>query len=292
MSQEKVHYRRQQVGVIDMFYREAGDPDAPVVLLLHGYPTAGHMFRDLIPMLAKTYRVIAPDLPGFGQTIAPARGTFDYSFDNMARTVEGFIDALGLTTYALYVFDYGAPTGFRIAAAHPERVTAIISQNGNAYAEGLSEGWASWQAYWAEPTAARREACRAELSPAAIRKQYLHGADASLVSPDGYTLDIGYIQRPGMDEIQLDLVLDYRTNVALYPAWQAYFAKHQPPLLAVWGRNDPYFLPAGAQAYARDIPDAEIHLLDTGHFALETHATEIGERIVAFLDARLKGNRR
>ena len=275
-----------------MFYREAGRPDAPVLLLLHGYPTAGHMFRELMPQLSQHYRVIAPDLPGFGQTEAPPRGVFEYTFDAIARAVEGFIDALGLTHYALYVFDYGAPTGFRVAAAHPERVTAIISQNGNAYAEGLSDGWAPYQAYWHDPSPANREACRAELSPAAIRNQYQHGADPARVSPDGYTLDTAYIQRPGMDEIQLDLVLDYRSNVALYPAWQAYFAKHQPPLLAVWGDKDPYFLPAGAQAYQRDIPAAEVHFLDTGHFALETHAEEIGALVVEFLDRKVKGNPR
>jgi pimeloyl-ACP methyl ester carboxylesterase len=291
MSSE-LHYRTVAVGDITMFYREAGPADAPVLLLLHGYPTAGHMFRDLIPGLAAHYRVIAPDLPGFGQTQAPPRGQFAYTFDSMARAVEGFIDALGLERYALYVFDYGAPTGFRVAAARPERVTAIISQNGNAYAEGLSDGWAPYQAYWRDASAANREACRAELSPAAIRNQYEHGADATRVSPDGYTLDIAYMQRPGMDEIQLDLVLDYRTNVALYPTWQAYFAQHQPPLLAVWGDKDPYFLPAGARAYQRDLPGAEVHFLDTGHFALETHAGEIGALIVDFLDRKVKGNPR
>ena len=279
-----IHYRTRQLRDLEMFYREAGPADAPVILLLHGYPTSSHMFRDLIPLLAKDYRVIAPDLPGFGNTRAPARGTFDYSFDQLAASVVEFTEALGLQRYALYVFDYGAPTGFRVAAAHPERVSAIVSQNGNAYEEGLSDVWGPFQAYWNHPSEATRSACRDALTPAAIHMQYFTGADATLVSPDGHTLDSAYLARPGMDEIQLDLILDYRSNVAFYPAWQAYFRRHQPPLLAVWGDKDPFFLPAGAQAYRRDLPAAEIHLLDTGHFALETHAGEIAERMHAFLD--------
>jgi len=268
-----------------VFYREAGRTDAPVILLLHGFPTAGHMFRELIPLLARDYRVIAPDLPGFGQTRAPPRGSFDYSFDNLARVIDGFTEALQLDRYALYVFDYGAPTGFRLAMAHPERVTAIVSQNGNAYLEGLSDAWGPWQTYWREPTPAHREACRDSLSPATIRDwQYLLGSDPQRVSPDGYTLDVAYMARPGADEIQLDLVLDYRSNVAKYPEFQAYFREHQPPFLAAWGKHDPAFIPAGAQAYRRDLPNAEIHLLDTGHFALETHAQEIGQLMHAFLD--------
>ncbi|TAL72646.1 MAG: alpha/beta hydrolase [Burkholderiaceae bacterium] len=280
----KVTYKTQTVGDVDVFYREAGHVDAPVILLLHGFPTAGHMFRDLIPLLAQGYRVIAPDLPGFGHTRAPARGTFDYTFDNLARVIEGFTEALKLERYTLYVFDYGAPTGFRMAMAHPERITAIVSQNGNAYLEGLSDAWDPWQTYWRDPTPEHREACRDSLSPATIRDwQYLLGSDPQRVSPDGYTLDIAYMARPGADEIQLDLVLDYRSNVAKYPEFQAYFRKHQPPLLAVWGQNDPAFIPAGAQAYRRDLPNAEIHLLDTGHFALETHAREIAAFMQAFL---------
>jgi len=281
----KTFYRTQTVGNVEVFYREAGRADAPVILLLHGFPTAGHMFRELIPLLAKNYRVIAPDLPGFGHTRAPARGTFAYTFDNLARVIDGFTGALKLDRYALYVFDYGAPTGFRLAMAHPERVTAIISQNGNAYLEGLSDAWGPWQTYWREPTSAHREACRESLSPATIRDwQYLLGSDSQHVSPDGYTLDIAYMARPGVDEIQLDLVLDYRSNVAMYPEFQAYFRKHQPPLLAAWGKNDPAFIPAGAHAYQRDLPNAEIHLLDTGHFALETHAERVAELMHAFLD--------
>lgn len=285
----EVRYRRQMVGEVDVFYREAGPADAPVILLLHGFPTSSHMFRDLIPRLAKSYRVIAPDLPGFGQTKAPPRGQFAYTFDNLAKTVDGFTQALGLKRYALYVFDYGAPTGFRLAAAHPERVTAIISQNGNAYVEGLGEAWAPLKAYWADGSAANREALRAILTRDGLSSQYLHGADASKVAPDGYELDIAYIARPGQDDIQLDLFYDYRTNVALYPQWQAYFRQHRPPILAAWGKNDVFFIPPGAQAYKRDQPEAEVHLLDTGHFALETHAAEIGGLIVDFLGRTVKG---
>jgi pimeloyl-ACP methyl ester carboxylesterase len=279
-----VAYRTTTVGQVEVFYREAGPVDAPVILLLHGFPTAGHMFRDLIPRLVNRYRVIAPDLPGFGNTKSPPRGEFDYTFDNLARVVEGFIAALRLDHYALYIFDYGAPTGLRVALAHPERVTAIISQNGNAYLEGLSDAWGPWQTYWREPTVEHREACRDSLLPETIRDwQYLHGADPDRVSPDGYTLDIAYMARPGADEIQLDLILDYRSNIALYPSFQAYFREWQPPFLAAWGKNDPAFIPAGAHAYRRDLPDAEVHLLDTGHFALETHSEEIAKLILEFL---------
>ncbi len=242
------------------------------------------MFRDLIPLLAARYRVIAPDLAGFGNTKAPPRGEFAYTFDNLGRVVTGFIEALGLERYALYIFDYGAPTGLRVALADPGRVSAIISQNGNAYLEGFSDAWGPWQTYWREPTAEHREACRISLAPDTIRNwQYFNGADVGLVSPDGYTLDIAYMARPGAEEIQLDLVLDYRSNIALYPAFQAYFREKQPPLLAVWGKNDAHFLPAGALAYRRDLPKAEVHLLDAGHFALETHAEEIGQLILEFL---------
>lgn len=278
-----VQYKTQIVGDVAVFYREAGQADAPVLLLLHGFPTAGHMFRDLIPRLADRYRVIAPDLPGFGNTRAPARAAFAYGFDRLADTVEGFVAALGLSRYALYLFDYGAPTGLRLAMRHPERVSAIVSQNGNAYVEGLSAEWGPWQAYWREPTAEHRDACRASLTDAAIRFQYEHGAPSALVSPDGYTLDAAYMHRPEAQEIQLDLILDYRTNVALYPDFQAYFRAHRPPLLAIWGRNDPFFLPSGAEAYRRDLPEAEIRLLDAGHFALETHASEIASRMRDFL---------
>ncbi len=281
----QVQYKTLAVGPTEVFYREAGAPDAPVLLLLHGFPTSSHMFRDLIPLLARRFRLIAPDLPGFGQTKAPPREAFDYTFDALAQVMDGFVQTIDLTRYALYVFDYGAPVGYRLAAAHPERVTAIISQNGNAYEEGLSDEWDSWRAYWADPTPANREVCRASLSAETIRTwQYGTGADMALLSPDGYTLDIAYMARPGAEEIQLDLVRDYRTNLLAYPAFHAYFRAYQPPFLATWGKHDPAFVPAGALAYRRDMPDAEIHLLDTGHFALETHAEEIAGWILDFAD--------
>ncbi len=282
-------YNFQQVGEVELFYRETGPSDAPVILLLHGFPTASHMFRDLLPLLGDRFRLIAPDLPGFGQTKAPPRGTFDYTFDRLADVIEKFTEALSLDRYALYIFDYGAPVGLRLAMRHPERVSAIISQNGNAYIEGFSDEWGPWETYWREPSPANREACRSSLAPETIRNwQYGTGADKSLLSPDGYELDIAYMARPGAEEIQLDLILDYRSNVALYPAFQAYFREHTPALLAVWGRHDPAFLPAGAIAYLQDLPDAKIHLLDAGHFALETHAKAVARLIRAFLRTALK----
>jgi pimeloyl-ACP methyl ester carboxylesterase len=281
---KQTRYRSRQVGDVDVFYREAGPADAPVILLLHGFPTDSHMFRDLMPLLADRYRLIAPDLPGFGQTKAPPRGTSDYSFDRLAQVIEGFTDALSLDRYALYIFDYGAPVGLRVAMRHPERVSAIISQNGNAYVEGFSDQWGPWEAYWRDGSDANREACRPSLSPDTIRNwQYGTGADPELLSPDGYELDIAYMARPDAEEIQLDLIRDYRTNVALYPDFQAYFREYRPPLLAAWGRHDPAFIPAGANAYKRDLPDAEVHLLDAGHFALETRAGEIAALIREFL---------
>ena len=280
----KVRYRTQQVGEVKVFYREAGPEKAPVILLLHGFPTSGHMFRDLIPELSSRYRVIAPDLPGFGQTKAPAGGQYDYSFDNLAKVIGGFVDAIGLSRYAIYIFDYGAPTGLRLALAHPERITAIISQNGNAYVEGLSEGWNPIQKYWKEASDANRAALRDFLKPDAVRWQYTHGAaDPELVSPDGSTLDSYYLSRPGNEDVQLDLFYDYRNNVALYPKFQEYFRAHKPPLLAVWGKNDPFFLPPGAEAFRRDIPKAEVHFFDAGHFALETHHEEIATAMKDFL---------
>lgn len=278
-----LRFGTKRVGDVTVFYREAGRADAPVLLLLHGFPTAGHMFRDLMPLLADRYRVIAPDLAGFGNTVAPPRAAFAYTFDALAEVVEGFVDAMGLERYALYVFDYGAPTGFRLAMAHPERVTAIVSQNGNAYLEGLSKEWEPWRRYWSEPTPENREACRAALTDEAIRFQWSHGAPEGRVSPDGMTLDMHYMRRPEAEEIQLDLILSYRSNVELYPAFQAYFRERQPPLLAVWGRNDAFFIPPGAEAYRRDLPKAEIRLLDAGHFALETHAAEIATTVRDFL---------
>jgi pimeloyl-ACP methyl ester carboxylesterase len=279
-----IRYRSVETGGHRVFYREAGEPKNPTVLLLHGFPTSSHMFRELIPLLADRYRVVAPDLPGFGNTVSPPRGQFDYTFDNLAKVIGGFVETIGLTRYALYVFDYGAPVGYRLAVAHPERVAAIVSQNGNAYLEGFSDAWGVWKNYWKSPTAENREACRESLSPATIRDiQYFFGSDRERVSPDGYTLDIAYMARPEAEEIQLDLILDYRSNVALYPTFQQYFRTHRPPLLAIWGKNDPHFLPPGAEAYRRDLPDAQVRFLDTGHFALETHSAEIGAAMREFL---------
>jgi len=277
-------YRSADVDGLKIFYREAGAADAPVLLLLHGFPSAGHMFRDLIPLLADRFRVVAPDLPGFGQSDMPSRATFTYAFDRIADVIDRFTEVVGLRRFAIYVFDYGAPTGFRIAARHPDRIIAIISQNGNAYEEGLSDGWNPIRAYWQEPSQANRDALRALLKPEATRWQYTHGvADETMVSPDGQSLDNFYLARPGADEIQLDLLGDYKSNVALYPSFHSYFRTHTPPLLAVWGKNDPFFVPPGAEAFKRDIPQAVVRFFDTGHFALETHAVEIAAAIREFL---------
>ncbi|SEQ43265.1 Pimeloyl-ACP methyl ester carboxylesterase [Solimonas aquatica] len=284
-----VHYRQLEVDGIRIAYREAGDAKAPTILLLHGFPTSSHMFRELIPQLALRYHVVAPDLPGFGFTQVPAQLHFAYRFDNLAKVIDGFTERAGLTRYAIYVFDYGAPVGLRLALAHPERISAIISQNGNAYEEGLSEGWNPIQAYWREPTAAHRAALRDFLKPESVQWQYSYGvSDASLLAPESYALDSALLARPGNDEVQLDLFLDYASNVALYPRFQAYFREHQPPLLAVWGLHDPFFLPPGAEAFKRDNPKAEVHFYDTGHFALETHGREIGAVILEFLGRRLQ----
>lgn len=274
---------------LKVFYRSAGDPSAPAVLLLHGFPSASHMFRDLIPELASQYHVVAPDLPGFGMTEQPARAVFAYTFENIAEVIGRFTEALGLTRFAIYVFDYGAPVGFRLALAHPDRITAIVSQNGNTYREGLSEGFAPLRSYWNEPTEANRNALRALLSPQTTLFQYTHGvSDPELVSPDGRNLDDFYLARPGNDEIQLDLFGDYETNVALYGKIQAYLRNERPPVLAIWGKNDPFFSPQGAEAFKHDVPNAEIRFLDTGHFALETHAREIGAAMRAFLATHLR----
>jgi len=279
-----VTYRKVDVDGIGVFYREAGPKDAPTILLLHGFPTAGHMFRDLIPQLSDRFRLVAPDLPGFGQSDLPDRSRFSYTFDNIAKVIERFTEVIGLSHFAIYVFDYGAPTGFRLAVRHPERITAIISQNGNAYEEGLSDGWNPIRAYWQEASPANREALRSFLTPDTTLWQYTHGiSDPTAVSPDGYSLDNFYLARPGADEIQLDLFGDYKRNVALYPTFQNYFRTHKPPFLAAWGKNDPFFLPQGAEAFRRDIPDAHIHFFDTAHFALETHANEIAALIRDFL---------
>ncbi len=276
-----ISYHTVDVDGVKVFYREAGSPGAAKLLLLHGFPTSSHMFRDLIPPLADRYHIIAPDLPGFGQSDAPkGRNTFD----SIAETIDRFTEVVGFDRYAIYVFDYGAPTGFRLAVKHPERITAIISQNGNAYEEGLSEGWNPIQAYWRDASEENRNALKAFLQPDATAWQYTHGVpDASKVSPDGYSLDSFYLARLGAEKVQLDLLGDYKSNVALYPTFQAYFRTHKPRLLAIWGKHDPFFLPPGAEAYRHDIPEAIVKMLDTGHFALETHAAEIAAEIRTFL---------
>jgi pimeloyl-ACP methyl ester carboxylesterase len=271
-----------------IFYREAGPKTAPAILLLHGFPTSSHMFRDLIPALAGRYHVVAPDLPGFGFSDAPGRERFRYTFEHLAEIIDSFTRTIGLDRFAIYVFDYGAPVGLRLALAHPERITAIISQNGNAYEEGLSQGWNPIQKYWREPSKENRAALRDFLTPEATRSQYVYGVgDETLVAPEAYALDSALLARPGNDEIQLDLFLDYASNVALYPKFQDYFRTKRPPLLAVWGKNDPFFLPPGAEAFRRDIPDAEVHFYDTGHFALETHHQEIAAVVRDFLDRKV-----
>lgn len=273
---------------LDIFFREAGEKDAPAILLLHGFPTSSHQYRGLIDRLASKYRVIAPDLPGFGFSDAPAAKTFGYTFDHLAEVIECFTDAIGLARYAIYVFDYGAPVGFRLAVSRPERVTALISQNGNAYEEGLSEGWSPMRAYWQDPTEENRENLRAFLKAETTYFQYTHGeSDTSRIAPESYTLDQHFLDRPGSDEAQLDLFGDYKANVAAYPRFHKYFRSHCPPTLAVWGKNDPFFLPAGAEAFRRDIPDAEVHFVDAGHFPLETHLDEIAGIIRAFLSRTL-----
>ena len=279
-----IHFRTANVDGLKVFYREAGASKLPKLLLLHGFPSSSHMFRDLIPRLADRFHIVAPDLPGFGQSDMPPRDRFKYSFDHIAAVIDRFTEVVGFDRFAVYVFDYGAPTGFRIAAKHPDRITAIISQNGNAYEEGLSEGWNPIRAYWQDPSETIRKALRTFLSPETTRWQYTHGVqDEARVSPDGIALDNFYLARPQADEVQLDLFGDYKSNVALYPTLQDYFRKHKPRLLAVWGKHDPFFLPAGAEAFKRDIPNADVRLFDTGHFALETHVEPISAAIREFL---------
>ncbi len=276
--------RKVEADGVQVFYREAGDPQAPAVLLLHGFPTSSFMYRELIPRLADRYRVIAPDLPGFGFTEVPEKRKYAYTFDALAATIDSFTKAIGLDRYAMYVFDYGAPTGFRLAMAHPERITAIVSQNGNAYEEGLGDAWGPIRKYWAVPNAENREAlAKNVLTLDGTRWQYTHGvANPDSVAPESYTLDMALMERPGNKDIQLDLFLNYATNVERYPAFQEYFRKAKPPLLAIWGKNDPFFVPAGAEAFRRDIPSAQVKMLDTGHFALETHVVEIAAAMREF----------
>jgi pimeloyl-ACP methyl ester carboxylesterase len=288
----RIVYRRVVVDGVTIFYREAGPEMAETILLLHGFPTSSHLFRNLIPLLSERYRVVAPDFPGFGQSDMPARDRFTYTFDNISKLMTRFTETVGLDRFAMYIFDYGAPIGLRMAVEHPERVTAIISQNGNAYEEGLSDGWNPIRKYWLNPTNANRDALRSFLSPESTIWQYMEGVpDKSLVSPDGYSLDNYYLSRQGADDVQLDLFLDYASNVSMYPTFQQYFREKQPPLLAVWGCNDPYFLPAGAEAYKRDNPNAQVRLLDTGHFALETHNDAIAAAMVQFFASQPSGVR-
>jgi len=276
-----IRYQFVEADGVRVFYREAGSPDLPVLLLLHGFPSSSHQFRELIPLLAERFHLIAPDLPGFGFTEVPVERDYRYSFDALAQTLGAFVDALGLRRYALYVFDYGAPTGLRLAVEHPERITGFVSQNGNAYLEGLGDAWAPIRTYWDEPSAANRKAVGdAVLNLEATRWQYLHGvADPTRVAPESYTLDALLMERPGNKEIQLDLFLDYANNLKRYPQFQAFFRETQVPSLIIWGKHDPFFIPPGAEAFKRDNPDAVVELLDTGHFALETHAAYIARRI-------------
>jgi len=284
---------RVEADGVRVFYRAAGDPSAPVILLLHGFPSSSFMFRELIPRLATDYRVIAPDLPGFGFTEVPAERKYVYSFAGLASTIDAFTQALKLDRYAIYVFDYGAPTGFRLAMAHPERVAAIVSQNGNAYEEGLGDAWAPIRKYWAEPTPENRDVIRKNvLTLEGTRWQYTHGvADPESVPPESYTLDTALFERPGNKDIQLDLFLDYASNVKLYPKFQEYFRKSKPPLMAIWGKNDPFFIPAGAEAFRKDLPNAKVQFLDTGHFAIETDVVEIASAMKEFLEANGVGRR-
>lgn len=280
----QVRYKTVAIDGVDVFYREAGRVGAPALVLLHGFPTSSHMFRNLIPALADRYHVIAPDYPGFGNSGMPPRDRFAYTFESYAKIIGRLTEKLGLERYALYVMDYGAPVGYRLATSHPARVSAIIVQNGNAYDEGIQQFWDPIKAYWKSGSKEDREAIRWLTSLKATKWQYTNGvSDATAVSPDAWTMDQAFLDRPGNQEIQLDLFYDYRTNISLYPAWQAYFREHRPPMLVVWGKNDQIFVTAGAEPYKRDNPSAEIHVLETGHFALETHGPEIASLIRDFL---------
>lgn len=286
----KVQHKTIKVGDLDIFYREAGPKDAPAILLLHGFPTSSQMYRNLIPALADKYRVIAPDYPGYGHSSMPSRDKFTYTFDNLAKVIDEFTEKVELKKYALYVQDYGAPIGFRLAAAHPNRITAIVVQNGNAYDEGLdNDFWKPVKAYWKEPTSPeKRAALRGLLTYEATKWQYTHGLkQPEFVSPDGAAHDQFLLDRKGNDEVQLDMFLSYGSNPPLYPQWQAYFRKHQPPMLIAWGKNDPIFPAAGAEPYKRDVKTLEFHLLDAGHFALESHGDEIAKLMRGFLGKHL-----
>ncbi len=283
-SVPRTSIHRVEADGVNIFYREGGPIDAPVVLLLHGFPTSSFQCRELIPRLADRYRVIAPDLPGFGFTDVPEERAYKYSFDALAHTILVFTEALQLQRYALYVFDYGAPTGFRLAMARPHRVAAIVSQNGNAYEEGLGDAWAPIRRYWSDPSAANRDAIRKGLNLEGMKREYGSGIpNPEAIAPEGYTLDAALLARSGNVDIQLDLFLDYANNVKLYPVFHEYFRKAQPPLLAIWGKRDPYFIPAGAEAFRRDLPSATVQFLDTGHFALETHLENIAVAMRVFL---------
>lgn len=284
MNTNKVSYKTVSIDTKTIFYREAGKETSPTIVLLHGFPSSSHMFRNLIPILAKDYHVVAPDLLGFGLSSHCDHKEFSYTFDNLAYYVNLFTLQLKLDKFAIYVFDYGAPVGFRLALSNPEKITGIISQNGNAYEEGLSEGWNPIRKYWTEKTSQNRDALKSFLTEETTKWQYLYGVnDASLVSPDGYNSDQYFLNRKGSTDIQLDLFGDYSNNVALYPKFQEYFRTYQPPFLATWGKNDPFFLPVGAECFKRDNPNAIVKLYDTGHFALETHVEEIGAEIRSFL---------
>jgi len=289
MKTNNISFKTLSVDGFKIFYRQAGDPKKPVILLLHGFPTSSHMFRNLIPQLAEHHHVIAPDLPGFGFSDAPDHRVFKYTFENVARVMGDFVEQMGLKKFAIYIFDYGAPTGLRLALRFPKRISAIITQNGNAYVEGLSQDWAPVQTYWQKPTRKNREALRKLQTVETTRWQYYHGVTdpEERIAPEAILHDQSLLDRPQSAEIQLDLIGDYKTNVELYPAFQAFFRKYRPPTLAVWGKHDPFFLPAGAEAYRRDNPQAKVVFYDTGHFALETHAREIGEEINRFLKANL-----
>ena len=279
----KMKYQYLSVDNCRIFYREAGNPENPTLLLLHGFPSASHMFRDLVPELADKYHLIAPDMPSFGQTVCPSREGQSYTFDYLAHVMDAFTEAIGLEHFAMYIFDYGAPVGMRLALWHPERIDAIISQNGNCYEEGLGKKWEARKAYWAHPTPELRKQYESAFALETIKGQYCFGTPEGSVGPDGFTLNYAYAQSPERAEMQSDLIFDYQSNVRLYPEFQRYFREHQPRLLAVWGKNDPSFIPAGAEAFKRDLPNAVVKFVDSGHFALESHHSEIAGYIKDFL---------